>query len=191
MDEQRDRNDIRPSPSPVRRSNSSPSLVEDTLVDEFGFFNFNSSHTEPMRLNGTQSRNPAELLDKWNRVANEWEYLCRNEPGRMKGRIRRGIPDVMRKRVWPLLLQVRGYRVRHPTIYKGLCDEFAPLQQESNGQFSPAIQEPSRFRDVLRKLIGKKAINALVCFLSLYPWQRHVSHTSQPLCYHPLFSPRF
>lgn len=94
------------------------------MLDRFGFAVSESNN----RLPNLDLVKRDKLRDhKWLRMVIDWEQTNKHNPRKLKQRIRKGIPEALRARVWPLLLHVSDYELTNPTSYSSKSNDFSPI----------------------------------------------------------------
>jgi hypothetical protein len=85
-------------------------------VDRFGFFR-DENAAEPA-LSAEELRLELSRTKKWLLMLDEWEPYVRLHPRQLKRRIRKGVPNALRSRVWPLLCGASSLKATKPHLYQ-------------------------------------------------------------------------
>ena len=90
--------------------------LENIDIDKYGFYSTDKNHrskilspVESNRLN----KKEAERLEKWEIMLKEWDRTMQSKSEVLKRRVRKGIPHVVRGRVWAKLSEVAIYEVKY------------------------------------------------------------------------------
>lgn len=89
--------------------------------DRFGFLVSDEHHRSLHQTDETQRQRrekEVERTKKWLKMLNNWDRYINIKDDKLRNRIRKGIPDVVRGRAWSLLLNAQAVRQRFPDLSK-------------------------------------------------------------------------
>ncbi len=92
------------------------SAIAPRHVDRFGFFLENGT-AAPLLL-ADERRLDYSRTKKWLAMLDDWEPYVRTHPNQLKRRIRKGVPNSLRSRVWPLLCGASSLKASSPLLYQ-------------------------------------------------------------------------
>eukprot|EP00741_Cyanophora_paradoxa_P019159 tig00021123_g18499.t1 len=85
--------------------------------DEYGF-RLESHAGSEMRVAGRVSRpEQPKLVAKWEKMLRNFSAVMQRDSSKVKSRLRKGVPNSLRYRVWPQLLNVINLKKQNPTRY--------------------------------------------------------------------------
>eukprot|EP01041_Mallomonas_annulata_P005877 gene5877-11871_t len=103
-----------------------PEEINNTPTDRYGFFitdknraGLSLSQIEIQRLKSKEN----ERTRKWIKMVKNWDTVINMKTKKLKRRIRKGIPDIVRAKVWIYLADIEKYKKLYP------CDLMKPIPQ--------------------------------------------------------------
>lgn len=88
-------------------------------TDRYGFYVTDVNHTGaavPSSISEKLRAKESERTRKWQAMVNDWDSTTHNRPDVVKRRIRKGIPDEIRGKVWSDLANINEYRRRYTDV---------------------------------------------------------------------------
>lgn len=105
---------------------------EDAFVDEFGFVLTDQERTnEQQFVRSIDGKQVLRREVKWARMTEHWEKTLGKHFGKMKDRVRKGIPSKLRGIAWQLLVGSRRDMDSNPGVFRALMEK--PLNAELEG----------------------------------------------------------
>lgn len=84
--------------------------------DDFGVF-----AEMPSKLSIKTEQRDLKRLEKWQDMLSRWDHYKQNKKRVLKRRIRKGIPDALRGRIWADLAEISSVKSSHPENYYETC----------------------------------------------------------------------
>lgn len=123
------------SSSEIDREDSDPQLIEEgpppttntdavqefVLKDRFGFFLSDDFHSDvelPAKIVNARKQKECQRAAKWVKMLKKWEIFYQEGKGqKMKSRVRKGVPDVVRGYAWYHFAQSGDIQERFPNAF--------------------------------------------------------------------------
>lgn len=116
------------------------SVGEAVASDAVLFFRSAKSRT-------AQVEKEMQRVGKWLEMMNDWERWKSKRGAKIRGRIRKGIPDRVRGKAWQLIAGSHGLSEQHPGLYDKLCEAHCALSDEIGRDISRTFPTHETFRD--------------------------------------------
>lgn len=87
-------------------------------VDRFGFFIDEGAVTPVPPLHEVRLDN--SRTKKWLRMIADWSAYRARHAAQLKNRVRKGIPNALRSRAWPLLCGAAQFKGEHPGLFQAM-----------------------------------------------------------------------
>jgi hypothetical protein len=104
----------------------SSNAAESQKTNRYGFF-LSSTQSESCQLSEKETERRRKKEDerekKWIKMCKNMSKYERRKPAKLKRRIRKGIPDRLRGKVWNMIGGVNDFMERRPGDYQQLCEE--------------------------------------------------------------------
>ena len=79
----------------------------DTHVDQYGFLSQGSPCVEHVHRDNAR-------LEKWTDMLQRWDFILRSRRNKLKARVRKGVPDCLRQKVWYDISGAEEIKAKYP-----------------------------------------------------------------------------
>jgi hypothetical protein len=81
---------------------------------------------EERRLRQLESEQELRNEDRWRRMLGSWDNVLAHDPGKIEAAVMKGIPDCVRSRAWPLILDPRYESAQRQKVAAICCQDRPP-----------------------------------------------------------------
>lgn len=137
------------------------------VPDEYGFLvkkeilNNDVEHNTDKELKRNNAR-----IEKWRKMMPNLQKLMANKDSMLKRRLRKGIPDGIRVKVWPILAECEKFKHKDPTNFKELVtsNDF-PYENDILQDLGRTFPDNYLFKD--KNPVGITSLNNILKALSI------------------------